>query len=510
MSRPLQVMKFGGTSVGSAERIRKAAEIVAAATPEREIVVVVSAMAGVTNALVDAAHRSAGGDKSAAEKLARLLAAKHTETLAALIADAAKRDALQVQLDAIIEEAANRCRGVAWLRELTPRTLDSISGVGERLSVRLMAATLESLGVRSEPVEATEVIVTDDTHGGALPLDAETRGRAQSALVPRLRAGLVPVVTGFIAASRDGAPTTLGRGGSDLSATILGAALDAADVIIWTDVDGVLTADPRLVPDATLLLDISYNEAAELAFFGAKVLHPSTLHPVRRRGIPVWIRNSFSPETRGTMIGPDSHPTLEGVKAVTAIRDVTLLTVGGPGIIGVPEVAAWTFAATAEARARILLISQASSQDDICFVVHSADSKRTVEALRRTFLLGVRPIELDHIHVNDKVAIVAVVGDNMRGTTGVAGRVFGRLGRESVNIIAIAQGSSENNISFLVDEHAVQRAVSCIHNEFHLEKGIRASAPQGVPVGAPVAANAPAVPAAATAERGASQREAKR
>jgi len=507
MSRPLQVMKFGGTSVGSAERIRKAAEIVAAAAREREVVVVVSAMSGVTNALVDAAHRSAGGDKAAADKLAHLLSAKHTETLAALINDVARRDALQTQIDAIIDEAANSCRGVAWLRELTPRSLDSISGVGERLSVRLMSATLESLGVPSEPVEATEVIVTDDTHGGALPLTAETRGRAQSALVPRLRAGLVPVVTGFIAASKDGTPTTLGRGGSDLSATILGAALDAADVIIWTDVDGVLTADPRLVPDATLLLDISYNEAAELAFFGAKVLHPSTLHPVRRRGIPVWIRNSFSPEIRGTMIGPDSHPTLEGVKAVTAIRDVTLLTVGGPGIIGVPEVAAWTFAATAEVRARILLISQASSQDDICFVVHSADAKRTVEALRRTFLLGVRPIELDHIHVNDKVAIVAVVGDNMRGTTGVAGRVFGRLGRESVNIIAIAQGSSENNISFLVDEHAVQRAVSCIHNEFHLEKGIRAGAPQSASAAAPATT---AVPAIATGERGASQREAKR
>jgi aspartate kinase len=501
MSRPLQVMKFGGTSVGSAERIRKAAEIVVAAAREKEIVVVVSAMAGVTNSLVQAAHRSAGGDAGAAAELGRTLTAKHRETLAALVSDAARRDPLQAQLDAIIEEVVNRCRGVAWLRELTPRTLDSISGVGERLSARIVAATLESLGVRSEAVEATEVIVTDDTHGGALPLETETRGRAQAALFPRLRAGLVPVVTGFIAATKDGVHTTLGRGGSDLSGTVIGAALDAADVIIWTDVDGVLTADPRLVPDATLLLDISYNEAAELAFFGAKVLHPSTLHPVRKRGIPVWIRNSFSPETRGTMIGPDGSPTAEGVKAVTAMRDVTLLTVGGPGIIGVPEVAAWTFAATAEVRARILLISQASSQDDICFVVHSADAARTVEALRRTFLLGVRPIELDHIHVNDKVAIVAVVGDNMRGTTGVAGRVFGRLGRENVNIIAIAQGSSESNISFLVEEHAVQRAVSAIHNEFHLEKGVPANAPQGVLLGAPAAPTAPAVPVAA-AERG--------
>jgi aspartate kinase len=390
--------------------------------------------------------------------------------LRALISDPARRERMRAELDGIIEEASNRCRGVAWLGELTPRVLDAISGVGERLSARLVSGTLVEMGVPSSALEATDFLITDDVHGGAQPLEAETRERAQKVLLPRARSGVVPVVTGFIGSNESGVPTTLGRGGSDYSATILGAAIDADDIIIWTDVDGVLTADPRLVPEASLLEQISYNEAAELAFFGAKVLHPSTLHPVRERGIPVWIRNSFAPDRRGTVIAPNGNPSQECTKAVTAMRDVTLLTVGGPGIIGVPDVAAWTFAATAEARARILLITQASSQDDICFVVPSADAGRTVEALRRTFLLGVRPVELEHIQVNDDVAIVAVVGDRMRGTPGIAGRVFSRLGREGVNLIAIAQGSSENNISFVVEERQMQRAVAAVHDEFHLAR----------------------------------------
>ncbi|MGO9642785.1 MAG: aspartate kinase [Candidatus Acidiferrales bacterium] len=470
MTRQLQVMKFGGTSVGSAERIRSAAGLAANAARERDVVVVVSAMSGVTNALIDAAHRSARGDQNAWQELSTLLTTKHHEALRALISDPTRRERMRAELDGIIEEASNRCRGVSWLGELTPRVLDAISGVGERLSARLVSGTLVEMGVPSSALEATDFLITDDVHGGAQPLEAQTRERAQTVLLPRARSGVVPVVTGFIGSNESGVPTTLGRGGSDYSATILGAAIDADDIIIWTDVDGVLTADPRLVPEASLLEQISYNEAAELAFFGAKVLHPSTLHPVRQRGIPVWIRNSFAPERRGTVIAPNGNPSQECTKAVTAMRDVTLLTVGGPGIIGVPDVAAWTFAATAEARARILLITQASSQDDICFVVPSSDAGRTVEALRRTFLLGVRPVELEHIQVNDDVAIVAVVGDKMRGTPGIAGRVFSRLGREGVNLIAIAQGSSENNISFVVEERQMQRAVAAVHDEFHLAR----------------------------------------
>ena len=275
-------------------------------------------------------------------------------------------------------------------------------------------------------------------------------------------------MTGFIGATADGALTTLGRGGSDYSATILGAALDAEEIIIWTDVEGVLTADPRLVGDARTIPEISYREAAELAYFGAKVLHPKTLRPVLPAGIPVWIRNSFAPEKPGTKITAKGRSIGGGVKALTAIRDVALISVGGPGIVGVTDVVGRTFSTTAELRAEVLLISQSSSQNDICFIVAKAHAQATLEALRKEFAQDLAHQVVDHITMDPDIAIVAVVGENMRGTPGVAGRTFHALGQENVNMIAIAQGSSETNISFVVSDQAVQTALQTLHREFHL------------------------------------------
>jgi aspartate kinase len=328
-------------------------------------------------------------------------------------------------------------------------------------------------------VEATELIVTDNEHGRAEPLMNQTRERATARLLPLIEEGVIPVVTGFIGATVEGTLTTLGRGGSDYSATILGAALTASEVIIWTDVDGVLTADPRLVADARTLREISYNEAAELAYFGAKVLHPKTLRPVAEACIPVWIRNSFQPEQRGTKITATGHPTARGVKAITAIKDVSLITVGGRGIVGLPGVAAKTFAAAAEARANVLLISQSSSGNDICFIVDSTDVACTVEMLRQKFALDLAHHQVEHINVTHEIAIVAVVGDRMRGTPGIAGRTFSALGRKGVNIIAIAQGSSEYNVSFVIEADAMREAVLAVHNEFGLQRrGSRFETPE--------------------------------
>jgi aspartate kinase len=276
-------------------------------------------------------------------------------------------------------------------------------------------------------------------------------------------------VTGFMGATPEGILTTLGRGGSDYSATILGAAMDAGEVIIWTDVDGVLTADPRLVSEARTIPVISYREAAELAYFGAKVLHPKTLNPVMQAAIPVWIRNSFAPERSGTMITPKGQSIGGGVKALTAIQDVALISVGGPGIVGLPDVVGRTFSTTSEVRASVLLISQSSSQNDICFIVSAADAQRTVEALRKEFAQDLAHEKVEHITVDTNIAIVAVVGENMRGTPGVAGRTFNALGRENVNLIAIAQGSSESNISFVVEEKAMKTALIATHREFKLD-----------------------------------------
>jgi len=468
MSRPLRVMKFGGTSVGDASCVARTAEIVAEASREASIVVVVSAMSGVTNRLVAAANRAETGDREEGAKLTRELRTQHELALTTLIKAPDRREPLARHLVEVLAEAQRLCEGTALLRELTPRSLDSISSLGERLSAPLLAGALCELGVRAEAIDAAELIVTDSHHGGAEPLRDLTRALSESRLRPLLQEDTVPVVTGFIGATPDGVLTTLGRGGSDYSATILGAALGADEVIIWTDVDGVLTADPRLVPEACTIPEISYREAAELAYFGAKVLHPKTLRAVMEAGIPVWIRNSFAPDRPGTKITPQGRTNGGGVKALTAMSDVALISVGGPGIVGVPDVVGRTFSTTAAVRANVLLISQSSSQNDICFIVSLSDAKRTVEALREEFSQDLSHHNVEHITLDPEIAIVAVVGENMRGIPGVAGRTFSALGRGNVNIIAIAQGSSESNISFVVERNSMEAALAATHHEFGL------------------------------------------
>jgi bifunctional aspartokinase / homoserine dehydrogenase 1 len=471
MKKRLQVMKFGGTSVGDATCIARTAKIIAAAAKQNDCVAVVSAMSGVTNRLVTASKSANAGDRDEGTTLVEILRKQHELALQELISDEGRRQQVRAQMKEILGQAQRLCEGTAMLRELTPRTLDALSSVGERLSAPLVAGALNELGVRSEAIDATELVVTDAHHGGAEPRMDLTRQRTAKRIAPLLRDGIVPVITGFIGATEEGTLTTLGRGGSDYSATILGAALDADEVIIWTDVDGVLTADPRLVPDARTIPEISYLEAAELAYFGAKVLHPKTLQPVMDAGIPVWIRNSFAPERTGTVITPKGRSIGGGVKALTAIRDVTLISVGGPGIVGVPDVVGRTFSTTSSVRANVLLISQSSSQNDICFIVPSADAERTVAALRSEFAQDLAHHKVEHVTVNPNIAIVAVVGENMRGTRGVAGRTFNCLGREGVNIIAIAQGSSECNISFVVEDSAMKDALLATHREFRLSAG---------------------------------------
>lgn len=470
MKKKLQVMKFGGTSVGDATCIARTAKIIADAGKENDCVVVVSAMSGVTNRLVAASKNASAGNQGEGAALVEALSKQHEAALQQLMSGEGQRAPVRARMKEIFTEARRLCDGTAMLRELTPRTLDALSSVGERLSAPLVAGALKEMGVRSEAIDATELLVTDSNHGGAEPRMDLTRERTTKRIAPLLKDGVIPVITGFIGATAEGTLTTLGRGGSDYSATILGAALDADEVIIWTDVDGVLTADPRLVPDARTIPEISYLEAAELAYFGAKVLHPKTLQPVMDAEIPVWIRNSFAPERVGTVITPKGKSMGGGVKALTAIRDVTLISVGGPGIVGVPDVVGRTFSTTSAVRANVLLISQSSSQNDICFIVPTADAERTVTALRNEFAQDLAHHKVEHVTVNPNIAIVAVVGENMRGTRGVAGRTFNSLGREGVNIIAIAQGSSERNISFVVEDTAMKDALLATHREFGLNK----------------------------------------
>ncbi|HEY2118888.1 MAG TPA: aspartate kinase [Candidatus Acidoferrum sp.] len=471
MKRRLQVMKFGGTSVGDATCIARTAKIIADGAKATHCVAVVSAMSGVTNRLIEAANLAQSGDTVGSIGVLNALAEHHEMALQQLTAKEPERVAVRSALAAAFTDGKRFCEGTALLGELSARTLDTISSLGERLSAPLVSLAVRELGFASEPIVATDLIVTDAYHGGAEPIMELTRDKSQAKLRPLLEKGIVPVVTGFMGATSKGQLTTLGRGGSDYSATILGAALDADEVIIWTDVDGVLTADPRLVTEAKTIPEMSYREAAELAYFGAKVLHPKTLKPVVQAAIPVWIRNSFQPEREGTKISQEGRSIGGGVKALTAIRDVTLISVGGPGIVGLPDVVGRTFSTTAEVRANVLLISQSSSQNDICFIVTSADAQRTVDSLRKEFAQDLAHQKVEHITVDPNIAIVAVVGENMRGTPGVAGRTFNSMGHDGINIIAIAQGSSESNISFVIEEKDVKKALLALHRDFSLNNG---------------------------------------
>jgi aspartokinase/homoserine dehydrogenase 1 len=308
MKKPFRIMKFGGTSVGDASAIQKVVDIIRGASRDGDLVVVVSAMSGVTNHLIEAATQAQAGNRQSVEMILEQLRKRHDAVVSALIHSVPTQTRVNRHMEQIFREGERLCQGTALLRELTLRARDSISSLGERLSAPLIAAALTESGVPSEAIEATELIQTDSCHGCADPRMDVTGERCEARLRPLLQQGVVPVVTGFIGATAEGVLTTLGRGGSDYSATILGAALDADEVIIWTDVDGLMTADPRLVPDASTIAEISYREAEEMARLGAKVLHPKTLRPVTQSGIPLWIRNTFAPELAGTKITPAGPP----------------------------------------------------------------------------------------------------------------------------------------------------------------------------------------------------------
>jgi aspartate kinase len=465
----LIVMKFGGTSVGTADRIGRAAGLaIESASRGHRVVVVTSAMSGVTNELIRAAQEASQGrwDAQTRERLFE----KHRQAADALIADPARRAALVELLGRTLDRFEKLCFGLSLVHELTPRLLDAISGIGEMLCAPLLAAAIEARGQRSESVDASELIVTTDQFGAAEPLMAETRDKAQAWLRPRLEGGEIPVVTGFIGATEDGVLTTLGRGGSDYSATIIGAAIDADEVWIWTDVDGVMTANPAEVPEARTLAEISYSEASELAYYGAKILHYKTILPASRQMIPVRILNSFNPGHPGTRVTADGHPSARGVKAVTSIHKVALVAISGTGMQGIPGIAAKAFDVVAEQKANILMISQASSENNICFVVSSADAPRVVRALRSALEFELLRGQIEEVTDEHSVAIVAAVGAGMKGTPGIAAKVFGALGSSGVNVIAISQGSSEQNISLVVTEKDAPEAVRAIHRAFQLDK----------------------------------------
>jgi len=454
------VMKFGGTSVGTPDAMRQVVEIVTAEKKEwKNLVVVTSALSGITDLLLKMSSGNASAIHSGAEEMSR----RHKEIAEALIHDVNLRQKALGEVYSLIDQIVSLCKAIAVLGESTPRIMDTIASAGERMCINVLAAAIQSAGLSAEPIEATKLIRTDNCYTDAHPDFVKTKELTCSVLQPLLDKGTIPVITGFLAMGKNGSITTLGRGGSDYSAAIIGAALPADDVWIYTDVDGVMTADPRLVPDAATVPVCSYREIAELAYYGAKVLHPKTIRPVIEAGIGLRVCNTFNPSHPGTRLVSDLDAQQGIIKAITIIRKLNLVTIEGRGMLGVPGVAARAFDAVAKAGASVPLITQASSEQSICFAIPSAQASEVVDKLTDTFREEIKRRDIDRVWASEEVGIVTVVGEGMKATPGVAGRVFSALGDERVNVIAIAQGSSEVSISLVVDANQIQQALLVLH-----------------------------------------------
>jgi aspartate kinase len=447
----------------------QAAQIVKDARAEwPRVVVVTSAISGATNLLLESASRAAKGDLATLFEAEKSLLASHETIIDEQVSDPARRLALKQEIAGLISTFGNLCRAIGVLGEASPRAMDAVASLGERMSVRVLAAVIESLGSPAKAVESSEFVITNANFQNAHPDFDVTTVKTRAVLNPLLENGIVPVTTGFIGATPEGVVTTLGRGGSDYSAGIIGAVLPADDVWIWTDVDGIMTADPRLVPDARTLTEISYSEVAELAYYGAKVLHPKTVRPVVDEGIGLRICNTFNPSHPGTRLVPNirgNGKAISGqvVRAVTAIRKQRLVTIEGRGMLGVPGVAARAFGAVASTGTSVPLITQASSEQSICFAVPAESAAPVLSALQGAFATEIDDNDIDRIWATEDVSIITVVGAGMRHTPGVSGQVFSQLGNNDVNVLAIAQGSSEVSISMVVDAQDTEAAVKALH-----------------------------------------------
>jgi aspartate kinase len=463
-------MKFGGTSLADGKGARQALDIILSYLKKGwEIVVVVSALSQVTDRLIDASEAALKRDLASVKGIIQELREKHEKFLDDLFEDPQRRAELSLFVQEKLEELEKVLVGIGYLGELTPRSRDYVLSFGERLVAPIVAAALGNLGIKAKAFTGGEAgIVTDSNFGEARPLMEMTRHQVRNRLEPELEAGIVPVVTGFIAIDQNGYLTTLGRGGSDYTATILGASLKADEVWLWTDVDGLMTTDPKVEPSARTIPQLSFQEAVEMAILGAKRMHPRALEPASEDGIPVRIKNTFRRDLPGTLITREAKVRSGSiVKALTLIKDVAMITVSGSGMVGTPGTAARIFDVLGRNGINVLMISQSSSEANISFVIPRSLLGKAVTALETTLLGGGL---IKNVEAEADVCIIAAVGAGMKGTPGVAARIFKAVGDEGINVRMIAQGSSELNISFVVKETDGERAIRALHEEFRLHE----------------------------------------
>lgn len=459
------VLKFGGSSVGSAENIRKVEAVIKNyISGGQEIAVVVSALHGITNKLIE-------GGKSASEsneiytEIFKEIESRHFEIVNQLF-EAKDQGAVLAHVKRLLNDLDDLFHGVYLLKELSPRTLDLIKSFGERLSAFIISEFFKKEGISVCFCDARKLIKTNDNFGAATVNFAITNKNIQEYFKQEKAA--VKIITGFVSSTEKDETTTLGRGGSDYTASIFGAALNAELIEIWTDVDGVMTADPRKVKSAFSLPALSYNEAMELSHFGAKVIYPPTLIPAFIQNIPLKIRNTFNPDFPGTYISRETNDDKLLIKGISSIQEISLINIIGSGMIGVPGFSSRIFGVLAKNKINIILITQGSSEQSICLAVDPADAKQAKEALEQDFEAELEARRIDRVSVEDKLSIISVIGENMRHTPGISGKLFSALGKNGINVVAIAQGSSEYNLSVVIHQEDISKALVSLHESFFL------------------------------------------
>ncbi|HXA84809.1 MAG TPA: aspartate kinase [Candidatus Dormibacteraeota bacterium] len=462
----LIVMKFGGTSVGSAERFRLCAEILRTAAEKDRIIVVVSAVAGVTDVILKTIEASRQGDAAMTDASLRKLELLHQALIAELFGDGHSHTVLSF-VNQVLDQLRSSCRALLTLRsQISAETKDSLAALGERISAWVLANYLCQTGTSSEFVSAENVVVTDSNFGNAAPDMQATVERCQAVILPIVDRGAIPVVTGYCGANKAGQTTTLGRGGSDYSATIIGAAAAAHEVWIWTDVDGVLTADPRICPDAATLPEISFAEAIELAYYGAKVIHPKAAYPALDAGVAVWIKNSFQPHVGGTKITHSAAPFNSPVKAVTCVNHATLITLVTRRDVHSAELFGRLFLRLGQEQVDLLFATQSSPEHALGLVVRKEDTARVLHLIHNVFRIELAQGVVLPLAIQNDIAVIAVLGESMRGTCGILGRVFSAVAAQQVSVIAVAQGASELSICFAVASANAAEVVRAVHSEF--------------------------------------------
>lgn len=459
------ILKFGGTSVGSASRIKCLYEIVTGLSKTKKLIVVCSAVSGITDLLFAASHAATISENDMRQHL-KQIKSKHFEIINELF-QGRSRVEISKSVNKLLGDIEKLLTGVCYTNELSPRTSDAITGFGEQLSCTIIAAYFNHCKTSAKYCDARKFVVTDDKYGEA-QVDFKVTDENIKAYFKETNT--VYVVTGFIGSSTTGISTTLGRGGSDYTASIIGGALQAREIQIWTDVSGVYTADPRKVPEAFPIDKLSYIEALEMCYFGAKVIHPPTIQPALNRNIPLFIKNTMRPEDAGTFISLDSGDRSHYVKGITSIDKVHVVTLQGSGMIGVAGVAVRVFGALAANHISVILITQGSSEHNITFAVKPEVSTIAKKVIEDTFKFELRLGLLDPVHITRELSIVAIIGENMKNTPGVSGRLFQALGKNGISVIATAQGSSELNISVVIKNEHLDKALNTLHQAFFLSQ----------------------------------------